>query len=53
MQAKPVRVLDLGLGLFAKAEIEVLSEQLSKCKDTVTSVVATATLSAQSSLGDL
>lgn len=32
------------VGLFAEAEIEVLSEQLSKCRDTITSAVATATL---------
>jgi hypothetical protein len=32
------------VGLFAEAEVEVLSEQLRKCKDTVNAAVSTATL---------
>lgn len=35
------------VGLFAEAEIKVLSEQLNKCKATVTSAVTTATLYVQ------
>lgn len=31
------------VGLFAETEIELLSEQLNKCKDTVTSAVSTVT----------
>jgi hypothetical protein len=32
------------VGLFAEAEVEVLSEQLRKCKDTVNAAASTATL---------